>query len=327
MSTAARRSAPAGAGPRRPAHRRRAPAKRALGDRIVDALPISHDTLRRMTTWGLLGIGGAAAFALASWTGLLAAAGDEAAEIAARAGLRVEQVDITGLHRMDRETVYAVALENQPTRAMLRIDLDAVRQRLLRYGWVADAYVSRRMPDRLVIHIVERTPAAVWQDSGRLTLIDADGHLLEPVDQAAMPDLPLVIGPGADQQEAGYTKLLAAAPALKKKVRAASWVGNRRWDVTFDTGEVLALPEDGAEAALRRFARLNGARSLLGQGWVRFDMRVPHRMYARRSGEDATRIEDDGTGGVDAGDREGEAAATKDADTTRTDGDPHAADA
>ncbi len=37
------------------------------------------------------------------------------------------------------------------------------------------------------------------------------------------------------------------------------------------------------------------AQSLLGRGWLRFDMRVPDRMYARRPGQDAReRIDDDG---------------------------------
>lgn len=289
------------AAPRRPAHRKRTVAKKPLGDRIVDALPISYNTLQRATTWGLLGLGGAALIAVGSWSGLFAVAGVGLAETAARAGLCVEQVDITGLKRMDRETVYAVALENQPSRAMLRVDLERVRERLLAYGWVEDAYVSRRLPDRLVIHITERTPAAVWQDSGRLTLIDAEGHLLAPVSRDAMPDLPLVIGPGADGQEAGYQRLLAAAPALRAKVKAAAWVGNRRWDLTFRSGETLALPEDAPESALAKFARLDGQQGLLGRGWLRFDMRVPDRMYARKpDAQTAHRIEDDGSGDAPA---------------------------
>ena len=32
------------------------------------------------------------------------------------------------------------------------------------FGWVKDARVSRRLPDTLVIDIVERTPAALWQN-------------------------------------------------------------------------------------------------------------------------------------------------------------------
>ncbi|MFT3978132.1 MAG: FtsQ-type POTRA domain-containing protein [Sphingomonas bacterium] len=284
--------------PRRPGAPRR---KQSFGDRLIAKLPISQEMLHRVVTWTFLAIGGAAVLAGATWLGVPGMVGSAIAEGAGRAGLRVEQVDITGLKRMDRETVYAIALENQASdRPLLAVDLEAVRKRLLAYGWIQDAYVSRRFPDRLLIHIVEREPAAIWQNEGQLTLIDADGTLLDPVDPAHMPaGLPLVIGPGAAQQEAGYQKLLAAAPALRPRVKAATWVGNRRWDITFDTGETLALPQDGATQALVKFAEMEGAKPLLGKGWVRFDMRDPAKLVARKPGADSGR--NDAGQGADQG--------------------------
>ena len=296
MSRTIKRGAPP---PRRAVNNRRRAPKASLGDRLIARLPVSEETLRRAVTWTLVGGAGAAALSLATLLGVPQAIGTGIAEAAGTAGLKVEQVDITGLKRMDRETVYAIALEDQPSRAMLRVDLARVRERLLAYGWIADAYVARRLPDRLLIHITEREPAAIWQDNGQLTLIDPTGRLLAPVDPAHMPDLPLVIGPGADRQEAGYQALLAAAPALKPRIRAATWIGNRRWDLTFDTGETLALPQDGAAQALIKFAQLDGARALLGKGWVRFDLRDPAKLVARKPGQDLhQRLQDDGT--VDA---------------------------
>ncbi|MDB5681795.1 MAG: cell division protein FtsQ, partial [Sphingomonas bacterium] len=101
----------------------------------------------------------------------------------------------------------------------------------------------------------------------------------------AMPDLPLVIGPGADRQEPAYQTLMVAAPALKPKVRAATWVGNRRWDLLFDSGETLSLPEgdDEAAKALRLFAEKDGTSKLLGSGYVKFDLRDPTRMVVRKA--------------------------------------------
>ena len=74
----------------------------------------------------------------------------------------------------------------------------AIRRRLLQFGWVKDARVSRRLPDMLVIDIVERTPSALWQNQGQLALIDDEEVVLDRVPIDKMPDLPLVIGPGAN---------------------------------------------------------------------------------------------------------------------------------
>lgn len=275
---------------RRPVVRKQAP-KASLGDRMLARLPISQATLQKLATWSILGLVGAAAVGAAVWAGVPATAATAVAEGIGRAGFRVEQIEITGLRRMDRMSVYAVALDQQ-SRALPLVDLAGVRAKLLRYGWIADAHVSRRYPDTLLVDVVEREPAAVWQDQGQLTLIDRDGVLLEPVDPARMPALPLVIGPGAHRQEAAYQKLVAAAPSLRRRVKAASWIGNRRWDLTFDTGETLALPQDNAGAALAKFAELESGRALLGKGWLRFDMRDPTRLVARKPGADARALPD-----------------------------------
>lgn len=278
MSATIKRGPP----PRRPVRKR--PVKKvSFGDRILSHLPVSQETLRKTATWSILGLVGAGAVAVAVVLGVPVMAGEALAEGAGAAGLRVEQIEITGLKRMDRMSVYAVALDQQ-SRAMPLVDLAGVRDKLLKYGWIADARVSRRLPDTLLVDIVEREPAAVWQDQGQLTLIDKDGVLLEPVDANKMPDLPFVIGPGADRQEPAYQQLVAAAPALRGKIKAAAWVGNRRWDLTFQSGETLALPEDGAAAALMKFAEMDRTTPLLGRGWLRFDLRDPTKLVARKPG-------------------------------------------
>jgi cell division protein FtsQ len=74
-----------------------------------------------------------------------------------------------------------------------------------------------------------------------------------------------------------------AAPALKPMLAGATWVGNRRWNLRFQSGEQLLLPEGDAEAAaaLVNFARMDGVDRLLGRGVLRFDMRDPGRFVLR----------------------------------------------
>lgn len=280
MSRAPSRKAPA----RKQTLKRNTRVKKvSVIDRILAALPVSQHTLRRIATWTVFVVVLGGAYVVASIFGIPGAVGTAVAEQIGKAGYRVEQIEVRGAKRMDAMTVYAVALD-QKSRAMPLVDLNAVRDRLLQYGWVQDAHVSRRLPDTLLIRIVERTPAAIWQNQGTLSLIDRDGVYLEPVSANAMPDLPLVIGPGADRQEPAYQLLMTAAPALKPRVEAATWVGNRRWDLLFDSGETLKLPEGDEEAAkaLRLFAEKDGTKGLLGKGMVSFDMRDPSRMVIRK---------------------------------------------
>jgi cell division protein FtsQ len=262
-----------------PAKRARPAAKRPG---LFARLPVRPETVQRLVTWLVLALGAAIA-ALILWaTGVPAMAGQAMADMTARAGFEVKRVELKGVRNMDRLTVYAIAFD-QHSMAMPAVDLEQVRQQLLKYGWIADARVSRRLPDTLVVDVVERVPAAVWQYRGRLKLIDAGGVVLEDVTADAMPDLPLLIGPNANLHAGELAALLAKTPALKPVIAGASWIGERRWDLRFQSGETLALPEGEEEAqrALVRFARLDTNQRLLGRGFVRFDMRDPRKFVAR----------------------------------------------
>jgi cell division protein FtsQ len=250
--------------------------------RGLAALPFETRTIERAISYGLAALMLIALLSVAVYAGVPRFIGTQFGQAAGRAGLQVKRVEVTGIDRMERLTVYAIALD-QHSMAMPLVDLDRVRNQLLQYGWVEEARVSRRLPDTLVVDIVERKPSAIWQSNGKLSLIDKKGVVLEEVAADAMPNLPLLIGKNANRQSAMLDDLMERVPSLKKKVEAASWVGNRRWDLQFKTGETLALPEGQEVAAksLRQFARIDGVQRLLGRGYIRFDMRDPTKFVAR----------------------------------------------
>ena len=137
------------------------------------------------------------------------------------AGFRVDQIEVTGLERMDQLTVYAVALDQQIARDAAGRSGRGARASCSRYGWVADARVSRRLPDTLRRrHRRARAGARSGRISGRLVLIDAQGVLLEPVSRRR--DARSAAGDRrrrATRRSRRYQTLLDAAPALKPRGR------------------------------------------------------------------------------------------------------------
>ena len=248
--------------------------------RMIAKAPVSARTVERAITIFILGVVAFAVIAVLVMIGVPRQVGLALGEAIGRAGFQVKHVQVTGIEHMDRASVYAVALDQQSI-AMPLVDLDKVRESLLRYGWIADARVSRRLPDTLVVDIVERKPAAVWQHEQKLTLVDDKGVVLDAVSLNAMPDLPLVIGPDANVQATALTSLMANAPQLKPVLEGAIWVGDRRWNLRFQSGETLMLPEGeaAAAAALRDFAQKDAEHPLLGRGLSRIDMRDPVKTY------------------------------------------------
>ena len=249
------------------------------------------EAVRRVSGWIFLAITFALVLVVIAELRLPQLIGVKAGETIGEAGFSVRHVEIKGTNHIPQLDVYNIAFD-QPSAAMPLVDLEGTRQRLLRFGWVRDARVSRRLPDTLVVDILERKPAAIWQHGGQLGLIDMDGIVLEPVRLDAMPDLPLIIGATANRHAGELGRLVDAAPQLKPVMAGATWVGDRRWDIRFQSGEVLALPEgeDAARHALLKFAQIDQATQLLGRGIVRFDMRIPGKLIARLSGEPGSSV-------------------------------------
>lgn len=277
---------------RKPTVKRRAQPSRAA--QAMAALPVREETLRRAVNTIVGGFVSAAIVAGAIAMSLPQMIGTEIGEGIGALGFSVRNVEVRGRAQMDRDAVINIAMD-QPSRAMPLIDLDETRQRLRQLGWIADARVSRRLPDTLVIDIMERQPTAIWQHQRRLALIDQTGTVIAPVGIDDLPDLPIVIGPGANLRVDHLNTLMSHAPGLKPMLAAATWVGERRWDLRFQSGEVLSLPEGeaAAVAALEDFTRRDQEHRLLGQGFARFDMRVPGRIVVRVSKEPGRSITDD----------------------------------
>ena len=265
---------------------RKARAKtNSLIDALMRVLPFTEEQLHKAFLVLILAAVAALAWTIASLAGLTALAGQQLAMAAANAGYEVSRVEVRGVERMNELKVYERVL-GERDRAMPLVDLHALRSALMELPWVEDARVSRQLPDTIVVDIVEREPHAVLRKPDRMVLIDPSGHELEPIAAEEAGGMLQISGPGSQAQVEALSALLDAAPALRPQVTEAEWVGNRRWNLTFKTGQMLALPQGSEESAgaLMSFARLDGVNRLLGGKVAAFDMRNPERIYMRVPG-------------------------------------------
>lgn len=289
VTTRSGRGTPARA---KPAARRRPPAKASAG--FLPRIGLPEGVARRIKNWtlGLIVVGGVVgglvAMGVPQMTGMATAHG------LGQMGFVVHNIQLTGLKQVDRDTVYRIVSEAHG-QDMPLVDLAKLRAELLQLGWIEDARVSRRLPDTLAIDLVERVPSAVLQRNQQLFLIDDKGHVLSAVDPHTMPvSLPLVIGDGVEGHIGQLRDLIASQAPLKQLIEGATWVGQRRWDLRFQSGETLSLPEGDKAAldALALFAKKDQEARLLGQGYVHIDMRDPTRMVVRTSRDPGSKIVD-----------------------------------
>jgi cell division protein FtsQ len=253
-------------------------------DRLLQSLPLSQEDVQRVLTWAILAVLLLAAVLVANWFGLPQAAYRQFGLMTAKAGFKVEDIALEGTKRLDQMKVYDVVLDEKEP-AILLVDLDRIRSELMNYGWIKEVRVSRQLPNRLLIQITERKPVAVWQHNGKYRLLDDEGKVLDAISEAEIGNMPVVSGANAYRHLGDLAVLLDKAQSLKSQVAGANWVGNRRWDLRFRTGEILSLPEGDelAGQALVNFTRMDGVHRLLERNIIYFDLRDPDRMYMREA--------------------------------------------
>jgi cell division protein FtsQ len=207
-------------------------------------------------------------------------------DIAARlAGFGVERVTITGISRMyEREVLSAAGIDWRSSVPFL--DVAEARAKLLRVPLIAQASVRKIYPNEIAITQVEREPAALWQKDGAISVIAADGTVIDTLRDDRYAGLPLVVGEGANAKLPEYLALVAAAGPLGERIKAGTYVSARRWTLKLD-GIDVRLPEADPAAALGRLVELERGSRILEKDIIALDLRMADRVVVRLTEEAA----------------------------------------
>ncbi len=177
-------------------------------------------------------------------------------DIVARAlGFPIKAVTISGQARL-REPEILAAAGIDPRASLIFLDAAEIRHKLGALALVQDARVLKLYPDRLVINIVEREAAALWQRDGAISVIAADGTVIDQLNDRRFLGLPFVVGEGADKRLPEYVALLADLGDLAARVKAGVLVAGRRWSLTLVNGVEIKLPERDPGSAIGALTRL-----------------------------------------------------------------------
>lgn len=207
--------------------------------------------------------------------------------IARSVGFGLRTVTIVGTHELSQKEILDVAGVG-PLNSLCFIDVVKIRKKLNELPLVKDASVSKLYPGRLLIDIQERKPIALWQKDGQIQVIAADGMVIDKLDDPRYFALPRAVGDGANAHIGDYMALLNAAGDLRARVDAGIFVAGRRWTLKMNNGIEIALPENGAVAAVAKLAQLDHDYHILSKDIVGLDLRVPGRLIVTLS-EDVAR--------------------------------------
>ncbi|ACA20950.1 Polypeptide-transport-associated domain protein FtsQ-type [Methylobacterium sp. 4-46] len=236
--------------------------------------------------FGFFGLVGAAGFvASGAYAEMVARSGTPLDIVARAAGFGLDKVTIAGLVQLQpAEILHAAGIDRRNSLPFLNVV--AVRDRLAEVPLIGSVSVRKIYPHELVVTLAEREPSALWQRNGEISVISADGTVIDRMRDGRFATLPLVVGDEANLRTKEYLDLLDAAGPLRERIRAGTLVSGRRWTLKLD-GIDVRLPESGAREAMARLVRIEAESRLLEKDIIAVDLRMPDRVVVRLTEEGA----------------------------------------
>jgi len=201
--------------------------------------------------------------------------------LAARPELTITEVQIPfGSEDLQQQVRGVMALELPVS--VMDADLAGLRRMVEGLSAVESASV-RYESGVLQVAIVERVPAIVWRNLSRIYLLDETGvRVAEVARRMVRPDLPLVVGMGADKALLEAREIFDIASPLGSRVLGLVRMGERRWDVVLKDVMIM-LPAMGGPDAMRRVMALDASEGLLNVDASIIDLRDEDRTFVRIS--------------------------------------------
>ena len=209
-------------------------------------------------------------------------------------GLRLEVVEIAPLKYTDMDVVLKAA-EISQGQMLFQLDPEQVRERVEKLPWVWSAVVQRRLPNKLVIRVVERQPMAIWHRDKKTFLVDKEGVTLSDKTPDMFKGLPVIAGLDAAKNAPPLFQALEQYQSVHALVKTAVCVGKRRWNLLLNSGTQVYLPENDLQTA---FSKLNelAERKLLDTLVIKVvDLRLEGRIVLKVTPEASLKLQTKGT--------------------------------
>jgi len=139
---------------------------------------------------------------------------------------------------------------------IFKISMAAKRRQLETIPWVRAATLTRSYPNRLAVHLVERTPVAFVNVDGRVKLVDDEGVILEKPERASF-NFPVLTGLEAASGRAERVARLGLFDAFMRE--AAPEASAARWMISevdlADVDDLKGMLVQGRETVQLHFGR------------------------------------------------------------------------
>jgi cell division protein FtsQ len=174
---------------------------------------------------------------------------DKIYSYSAKLGFLLSEVVVDGSVNSNINSEYIHNIVGKKKVPILSLDIQKIQNAIMHNSWVKDCYVYVSLPSTLKIVIQEKEPLAIWQNKGKLYIIDKDGIVITSKITSQYQFLPIIVGSDANINATQLFSQLSRSNELMEIITASIYVGSRRWDIIVNDDIVVNMPEENFSEA------------------------------------------------------------------------------
>lgn len=198
----------------------------------------------------------------------------------AESGLVLRKVIIEGNKNVSDQEIINI-INSKKNTPILQLDLLNIKLKLEENAWVQRAMVERQLPSTLYIALLEREAVAIWQFQNKLYLIDDSGMRIVPYSSRFNNGFIQVVGQDANIYARGLIEELKQCPELENEIVSAVRFGNRRWNLHFNNGLIVKMPENNFADSYQYICKLHSSKKLFNPKMKMIDLRNRGKIYIK----------------------------------------------
>jgi cell division protein FtsQ len=164
---------------------------------------------------------------------------------------------------------------------VVNINLWKIKNRLEELNWVKSAAVERQFPSTLSVSITERVPIALWQDDGKVKLIDEEGKIIDDANLENFTNLIIMVGKDAPSHIEALLGMIRSEPEIADRVSSVIRISERRWNIRLRNDIEIKLPEEAPQKAWKYLAQIQKDSQILDSNVKNIDLRVAEKMFVK----------------------------------------------
>lgn len=142
--------------------------------------------------------------------------------------------------------------------------------------------IRKIFPFKIKLVVSYKVPMAIWQADKMFYFITTSGDVIKIRNNKNLSQFVLITGSGAHDRAMSLIKFLSEDKEIFSKISTAAWIGDRRWNIKFNNGTKLMLPENSPKEAWDKFVKLQQThKDFKRWKYKTVDFRVINKIYAQ----------------------------------------------